>query len=171
MKRFEITVHGSPAPKGSKSFKGFGRRGDGTRFAILAESSKSERPWADRVTAAIVEARLANEIFFDGAVRLSLAFIMPRGSTEKRATRHHTRAPDLSKLARSVEDAITVAGLWKDDACVIELTCTKRTAELGEPSGCAIIVNEVPAVVQPGRARKAKPQLLGLTDDGCPYFI
>ena len=31
-----------------------------------------------------------------------------------------TGAPDLSKLARATEDALTEAGVWKDDAAVVE---------------------------------------------------
>ena len=30
------------------------------------------------------------------------------------------RTPDLSKLARSTEDALTAAGIWTDDARVVE---------------------------------------------------
>jgi len=32
------------------------------------------------------------------------------------------RYPDVSKLARSTEDALTAAGIWKDDARVVEYT-------------------------------------------------
>jgi crossover junction endodeoxyribonuclease RusA len=172
MKTFTIHAHGNPAAKGSKSFKGMFRdKRTGQQRAILAESSKKEAPWSDAVARAIILANAREPMFFDGAVRLSLDFVMVRGTTEKKVTRQMTRAPDIDKLCRSVCDSITRAALWKDDSLVIELRATKRTAELGEPAGCIIKIEDI-AVAQIKRGKKepvTKP--LKLADDSCPYFV
>lgn len=48
-----IVVYGSPAPQGSKSFKGLAKSGR----AILAESSKKVRPWRQDVKLAAQQLR------------------------------------------------------------------------------------------------------------------
>ncbi len=108
-----FVVRGLPAPQGSKSFKGLSRSGR----AILVESSKRVRPWRLAVSDAALGAR-SDAPPLDGPVVLTLAFTLPRpASAAKRPWPH--RMPDLSKLQRCVEDAITDAGLWTDDARVV----------------------------------------------------
>ena len=46
-------------------------------------------------------------------------------SLPKKRPSHPMRTPDLSKLVRSTEGAITSAGLWRDDARVVECTAAK----------------------------------------------
>lgn len=127
MTRLEIIVYGSPAPQGSKKFVGLANSGRG----ILAESSKRVRPWRQDVKAAARELieTLATEhngfrIAFapiDAALRVRMVFTMPKpASSPKRKRSYPMRMPDLSKLARSTEDALTEAGIWRDDARVVE---------------------------------------------------
>jgi Holliday junction resolvase RusA-like endonuclease len=171
-----VRVHGSPAPKGSKRFVGMAPR---SGRGIMIESSKKEKPWRSCVTAAVVEANASTPIHFDGAVRLTLQFVMPRVKSEPRATRQHTRKPDIEKLCRSVSDAISDAGVWADDACVVELTATKVTAEPGEPTGCTIMIEALPSREQPkkgkpdGHRKPARKRRAGKqpADDECPYFV
>jgi len=111
-----IVVYGSPAPQGSKKFVGTTAGGRG----ILAESSKKVRPWRQDVKAAALEARAGAEPI-DEPVRVRMVFTMPKpASAPKRKRIYPMRMPDLSKLARSTEDALTEAGIWKDDARVVE---------------------------------------------------
>jgi crossover junction endodeoxyribonuclease RusA len=50
-----------------------------------------------------------------------MVFTLPKpASAPKRRTTWPMRTPDLSKLARSTEDALTDAGIWRDDARVVE---------------------------------------------------
>ena len=57
----------------------------------------------------------------DCPLRLHMVFTLPKpASAPKRRQTWPMRTPDLSKLARSTEDALTDAGIWKDDARVVE---------------------------------------------------
>jgi crossover junction endodeoxyribonuclease RusA len=50
-----------------------------------------------------------------------MVFTLPKPSSAPKRTRTWPmRYPDLSKLLRSTEDALTTAGVWADDARVIE---------------------------------------------------
>lgn len=110
-----IIVYGSPAPQGSKKFVGMkGGRG------IMVESSKKVRPWRQDVKAAALAVR-DGAAPIDAPVRLRMVFTMPKpSSAPKRRRTLPMRMPDLSKLARSTEDALSDAGLWADDARVVE---------------------------------------------------
>lgn len=114
-----IVVHGRPAPQGSKSFKGMTKSGRG----ILAESSKKVRPWRQDVKAAAEEWIRANGSPppMDCALKASMVFTLPKPTSAPKLRRTWPmRTPDLSKLVRSTEDALTDAGLWADDARVVE---------------------------------------------------
>lgn len=119
----QIIVSGSPAPQGSKSFKGL--RDDGK--AILVESSKHVKPWRDAVRA---DALLALQRWtslcgrwtpLDEPLAVEMVFTVPKpvGAPKRRRT-WPMRMPDLSKLCRSTEDALTDAGIWRDDARVVD---------------------------------------------------
>lgn len=111
-----IIVYGSPAPQGSKKFVGLAKSGRG----ILAESSKKVRPWRQDVKAEALAIR-GDAMPIDGPVRVRMVFTMPKpSSAPKRKRTYPCKMPDLSKLARSTEDALTEAGIWKDDARVVE---------------------------------------------------
>ena len=118
-----ITVHGLPAPQGSKRHVGNG---------VMIESSKKVKPWRQDVKHAaldIVEAR-GDWMILDGplAVAMTFTFDRPKGHYRTGRNAHLLRdaaparpsgMPDLSKLARSTEDALTGV-VWKDDARVVE---------------------------------------------------
>lgn len=113
-----IVVRGTPAPQGSKSFKGLSSAGR----AILTESSKKVRPWRQDVKAAAEAWRdLAGVAPIDGPIVVRMTFTLPKPRSAPKTRRTYPmRTPDLSKLARSTEDALTDAGVWTDDARVIE---------------------------------------------------
>lgn len=114
----EFIVYGSPAPQGSKKFVGIhGGRG------VLAESSKKVKPWRsdvkDAAERAVREHALAAPL--DGPLLVSMVFTMPKPTSAPKTRRTWPdKKPDVSKLARSTEDAISDAGLWVDDARVVE---------------------------------------------------
>lgn len=123
-----LYVAGKPAPQGSKRHVGGGR---------MIESSKFVAPWRRTVAAAASKACPAP---LDGPLAVSLAFVLPRPTSEpKRRTRPATRRPDVDKLARAVLDALT-GPAFADDSQVVSLTATKRTAGPGEEPGCEIRV-------------------------------
>lgn len=110
-----IVVYGAPAPQGSKKFVGM-VNGHG----MMAESSKKVKPWRQDVKAAALAVRAGAEPI-DGPVMVRMVFTVPKpGSAPKRKRTWPCKKPDVSKLARSTEDALTDAGIWKDDARVVE---------------------------------------------------
>lgn len=117
-----VIVYGSPAPQGSKKFVGFTRPkpGEERGRAILVESSKAVKPWREDVKAAAERVR-AGAVALDGPLRVRMVFTLPKpASAPKRRKLYAMRLPDLSKLARSTEDALVDAGLIADDARIVE---------------------------------------------------
>lgn len=113
----ELVVYGSPAPQGSKKFVGTSKAGRG----LMVESSKKVKPWRMDVKAAAETARAGLQAALDGPLIVSMVFTLPKPtSSPKRRRTWADKKPDVSKLARSTEDAITDAGLWVDDARVVE---------------------------------------------------
>lgn len=118
----EITVYGEPAPQGSKRFVGIkGGRG------MMIESSKKVKPWREAVKYAAIEAIEKTGLpCLLGAINLRVTFTMPKPkSAPKRRRSWPSTKPDLSKLVRSTEDALSDAGVWEDDARVICCTALK----------------------------------------------
>lgn len=116
-----ITVYGLPGPQGSKRLVGHDRRGRG----ILIESSAKVKPWRQAVMWAASQSRVGDDIYLiRGAVAMTVAFTLPRPKSAKKGAFAEKR-PDLSKLVRSTEDALTEAGVWEDDARVVRLLAVK----------------------------------------------
>lgn len=140
-----IVVYVSPAPQGSKSFKGLAKSGK----AILAESSKKVRPWRQGVKLAAEQVRAALGLpVLDEPLQVRMTFTLPKPlSAPKRRRVYPSKLPDLSKLVRSTEDALTDAGLWRDDAKVIECTAAKRYNDEGpdalDAPGCVIEIQTI----------------------------
>lgn len=117
----DFIVHGMPAPQGSKKFVGLNKSGRG----VLVESSKKVKPWRQDVLAAAIEARekLGALCPLDGPLLVSMVFTVPKpASAPKKRRTWPDKKPDVSKLARSTEDAISDSGLWVDDARVVGYT-------------------------------------------------
>lgn len=122
-----ITVYGEPAPQGSK--RGFVNRKTGG--VILVENNKDRLDsWREAVKYAALQVR-AGAAALDGPIVARMVFSVrrPKGHyrSGKNAALLKTDAPsrpcskpDLSKLLRSTEDALTDAGVWIDDARVVE---------------------------------------------------
>lgn len=136
----EITVLGTPRPKGSKSFKG-----TVNGHAIMAESCKGLVPWLGAVKWAALEHRTR----LAGPVRVEMIFTMPKPkSAPKRRVTWPDRKPDIDKLCRAVLDALVAVGTIEDDARVILLRAGKvfpaqRLNTLADGDG----VLDVPGVV------------------------
>lgn len=114
---YRIVVYGSPAPQGSKKFVGMAG-GHG----MLVESSKKVKPWREDVKAAALLVRNGAQPL-DGPLAVRMIFTVPKpASAPKRRRLYPMRKPDVSKLARSTEDALTDAGIWTDDARITEYT-------------------------------------------------
>lgn len=146
-------VVGRPAPQGSKRHVGGGR---------MIEMSRHVKPWRAAVQVAATAAR-RNHVPFTGPVRLDVIFRVARPKSHHRTGRyaHLLRpnapafpavVPDLSKLVRATEDAITDAGLWADDALVAEIVAAKRYAD-ATPTGARITIRPL----TPGHSTEVAP--------------
>lgn len=112
-----IVVYGQPAPQGSKRFVGLAKH---SGRGIMIESSKAVKPWREAVKFAAMEAR-AGAPPLDEALVVRMIFTVPKPkSASKTRTTYPAKKPDVSKLQRSTEDALTDAGVWRDDALVVE---------------------------------------------------
>jgi Holliday junction resolvase RusA-like endonuclease len=151
-----ITVYGQPAPQGSKRHVGNG---------VMIESSKKVKPWRADVKAAATTAvdMLPGWAPLDGPLSVSMVFttLRPKGHygtgrnagiVKASAPSRPATIPDLSKLVRSTEDALT--GLvWADDARVVEYRrlgkhyASSDDVDVLDVSGCVIRVWRLPAVV------------------------
>lgn len=112
-------VIGAPAPQGSKRHVGGGR---------MIESSKKVRPWRQDVKAAAIEALYARGSLhpLQGPLRLVVVFTVVKPlSAPKRRRTWPCKKPDVDKLLRSTMDALTDAGLWRDDGQVIDVRAVK----------------------------------------------
>lgn len=112
-----IIVYGDPAPQGSKKFVGMAK---GTGRGILVESSTRVKPWRQDVVAAARQA-MAGFTMFDGPLCIKMVFTLPKpSSAPKRKRTWPNKKPDVSKLARSTEDALVTAGAIRDDSRIVE---------------------------------------------------
>ena len=144
MKTIEFPVYGQPQPAGSK--KGFYNQRLG-RVQIVDDAKKS-RPWKAIVTDAAVAA-MEDAPLLDGPLALELVFYVPRpkghygtgrnaGIVRASAPEFPAVKPDVLKLARAVEDALSGI-VYRDDAQIVTEFLLKR---YGEPARCAVIVRQ-----------------------------
>lgn len=129
-----LTVYGRPAPQGSKRHVGNGR---------MIEMSKHVGNWRDDVRAAALSLQAGQTL--DGPLTVRMVFTIARPAAAKKRLAPHTM-PDLSKLARATEDALTSAGIWADDARVVEYTRLAKVYPGADPEaldrpGCRITVD------------------------------
>lgn len=131
MSALRIVVHGTPAPQGSKRHIGKG---------VMIESSKKVKPWRQDVRAAALDAiEAGGPTFPTGGVSLDVVFRLPRPKGHYRTGRNAEKLrdsapptpavkPDLDKLIRSTLDALGEAGVWRDDAQVVQVDASKAYA-------------------------------------------
>lgn len=111
----KIIAYGQPRPQGSKGFKGFSKRGR----AILVESSPTLKDWRRTIYGEALAVR-AGARPLEGPLVASMVFTVRKPkSAPKTKTTYPAKQPDLSKLVRAAEDALTDAGVWKDDGQVV----------------------------------------------------
>ena len=154
MSEIRFTVHGVPAPQGSK--RAFVRAG----HAVMQESSGDRIvSWRQDVKAAALAVRPPEPIAGPVDVRVVFLFARPKGHyrTGRHADRIRPSAPewpanrgtgDLEKLVRATFDPITAARVWLDDSQVIRVTATKQYTHRGGPLGALIWIT--PLTPPPG---------------------
>lgn len=130
----EFTVHGIPAPQGSKTAWG-------------TEANPNTRPWRAAVAAQAAET-MGETPLLEGALTLNVVFVFPRPKshfgTGKRAgiQKHdapifHRSKPDADKLLRAIGDAVTGI-VVRDDA---QFSVVKASKVYGSPACARVLVH------------------------------
>ena len=138
-----FTVHGTPAPQGSKIRTRYGMR----------EASTKLMPWREAIVSQIIRDGL-NDTLLDGPLTVRAVFMFPRPKAhfgvksgvpylKDTAPRFKTTAPDLDKLCRSLGDALTQSGLITDDDRIARWETEKRYCNGPERPG--VFVEVMPA--------------------------
>lgn len=163
-----FSVGGVPAPQGSKSARSIcGQEAQPCRNCRkrhivkvnLVETAKGVHQWRAAVLAAARCATLAVAWGtwepLEGPLILTAEFTLPRPKSHYRTGRnagllassappYPASVPDLSKLVRATEDAMTNAGVWLDDAQVTDIRTVKRYADDQRRPGAVITVAQIP---------------------------
>lgn len=123
-----FVVFGSAKPKGNKSAFPIRRR-DG-RMGVAVREGKPGSPfeeWRRRVESVVQEVASRTERL-EGPVVAKMEFLLPRPASAPKSRIWPDVRPDVGKLARAVEDAMTGA-LYRDDSQIVELNVRKLYAE------------------------------------------
>lgn len=145
-----FTVYGKAAPAGSK--RAFNQGG----HIRVVDANPNAKGWKNDVAQAAIHAMLepgddSSRILeigplLTGPLSLSIVFVIPRPKSHygKRGLRptapaRPTVKPDLLKLARGVEDALTGV-IYRDDAQIVGELLIK---EYGEPARVEITIRQV----------------------------
>jgi len=123
VRHVEFVVYGTPIPKGST--KAFFR--PGMRFPVVTNDNAKTRPWQESVVVAARDAIGAGPPL-EEPVAVAIRFFMPRPKSAPRRVVEPIRKPDLDKLIRCVEDGLTRAGVYRDDAQVVLVIARKEFA-------------------------------------------
>lgn len=123
-----FSVHGVAQPKGStRAFvpKGWTR-------PIVTSANKGLKGWEETIRHTLQDVlakapRPVRDALFEAPVAVTLVFYLPRPKASKGA-RYSTKKPDLDKLVRGANDAMT--GLvYRDDAQVVAIGARKCYAD------------------------------------------
>jgi len=162
-----MTIVGTPVPQGSKKAQPIyeGSKKKGTRrftgkVRIAEQLEATLGPWRAAVT---LQARrqYRRPAPLDVPLSVGMIFLIERPKSVRRPYPSVARgAGDLSKLQRAVEDALTDAGVWRDDALVVRYhALAKVYASAAEHPGVVISIRPLAAVTLPGRvaSRQGRP--------------
>lgn len=150
-----FTVFGDPQTAGSKKAFMLRRRdgspvtrGNGSPIINITDDNSKSKGWKQQVAYAARQAYRGE--LLDGPVRLTLTFFRPRlgshfgtgrnaGRLKDSAPEHPTTKPDVLKLARAVEDALTKV-VWGDDAQIVDERLVKAW---GEPARVEVTIEQL----------------------------
>jgi Holliday junction resolvase RusA-like endonuclease len=131
-----FTVHGLPAPQGSKVWKGNG---------VMVESSKNVKPWRQDIKYTALDTKPV-DWDLSGPMSLSVVFRFQRPKTHYLKNGLRPTAPyyctsarngDIDKLLRATCDAMTGI-LFDDDRQVVSVSAIKRYCTANEQPGAII---------------------------------
>jgi Holliday junction resolvase RusA-like endonuclease len=146
-----FTVLGRPAPGGSKRAIPIRRKTGLVRAAVI-DANPRAKPWQALVKAAARDRMPPDFELLLGPLALTVDFYFQRPAShygtgrnaslvKASAPRHPAVKPDLTKLVRSLEDAMN-GFVWRDDSQVVRQALSKR---FGTPERAEVIVATVGA--------------------------
>lgn len=144
MTSVSFTVLGVAAPQGSHVR---------TKWGAMREDNPRTMPWRQEV-AACAQKAMEGKALMLGPVRLGVQFVFPRPKGHYRtgknavglrlgAPKHMTSKPDLSKLIRAIEDAMSGI-VYRDDAQIVSYIDPHKCYTTSSVPGTTILVEEVP---------------------------
>jgi|SRR5579875_860519 len=142
-----IEVLGIPRPGGGK-IAGFNKR---TGKSFVRPDNPNTAVWRSDVQAAAIQQYKGP--LLAGAISMAYTFRFPRPKNHFRRGKNshlmredapvwHTGTPDLTKIIRSTEDALTGI-VWRDDSQVCLRTESKRYCREDERPGVTIDIEEL----------------------------
>jgi Holliday junction resolvase RusA-like endonuclease len=164
MTHIEFFVPGQARPAGSKSAFKNPRTGQ----LIVTHANPKTKEWMDSVKWHAMK-HVGRMCLLTDAICLKLTFLRQRpkgdygtgrndGVLKSSAPLHNIKVPDLTKLTRCVEDALTGI-IWKDDSQVIAQRTNKRYCRGEEIPGVHILVETVATIRLPDYGKGETPQL------------
>ena len=147
--KIEFFVPGIAKPAGSKrAFKY--KKPDGKEGIAITHANPKTKDWMESVKWFAMKA-WGRTILLNEALCLELDFIYSRPKKHFRTGRysgilkslmpsHKTTTPDLTKIVRAVEDALTGV-VWQDDSLVVRQFSKKRYAGENEKPGVKITIS------------------------------
>jgi Holliday junction resolvase RusA-like endonuclease len=161
-----LTITGTPAPQGSKKampiYKGSKKKGTRQftgKVNLVEQTRKTLKPWREAVTEQAAE-QYTRPAPLDVPLSVGMVFLIARPKSVRRP--YPAVTPDLSKLVRAVEDALTDAGVWRDDALVVryhELAKVYLHPDMAvDEPGVLISIRPLAAVSLPGRVASRQGQ-------------
>jgi Holliday junction resolvase RusA-like endonuclease len=110
-------VRGVPQPKGSTRAFNI----PGLKAPVVTSANPNLKHWQIAVANAV--SRECYQVL-EGPIRVTAKFQLPRPASRKKALYHQTK-PDLDKLIRAINDAMTKIA-YKDDSQVVSIGASKR---------------------------------------------
>jgi len=147
----KLRVYGVPVPQGSTRAFAVRKGGAPTGRVVVTGDNPKTKSWRQAIIDAAEDACTWRNSYDPLAVKL--VFILPRpavhygrgrnaGSVKESAPRWPISKPDLDKLCRAVLDALTDAGVWRDDSQVVTLAAAKMYGrDDSDRPGCEIEVS------------------------------
>lgn len=127
----EFSVTGDPKPQGSK--RAFHTKAGG--IALVEMAGKPLKDWRQTVTQTAMLAMQQNDWrTATGPVGVTVEFRIRR---PKKPTYAYPPRPDVDKMQRALLDALTYAGVWKDDSQVMAVTALKTYSD--DPGATVIV--------------------------------
>jgi crossover junction endodeoxyribonuclease RusA len=142
--RWDLAVYipGTPVQKGSMKGRVLGR-GKKVWAQLFHDNEKEQHDWVRQAAASIGAASGMPTEPWAGPVYVWGLAVMPRPKSLGQRLAAMIQKPDADKLARSVLDVLTVAGVYGDDKQVTAVEMHKRYAKVVEAPGLHLRVTRL----------------------------